>query len=72
MKSKPKFGEWIPVSRKPKKEAHYLIMAGENMRITISFFKKGRWIGLLHDWTDFVTHWMPFPKPPKTKTKKGK
>ena len=68
---------WIPASKPPKKSGWYIVALKDWSDATKALFGKsdtGFWLlDAYGDITSIVTHWQPFPKPPKQiKTKKGK
>lgn len=59
--------EWISVKdRLPNKSGHYLAYIKNRNAIYVEKWENNLWF--LYDWwgiTDDITHWMPFPEPPK-------
>lgn len=71
---------WISVEdRLPEKNGIYFIYDGievlrahrraDKWTLETGEYKRGMYTECFtrHDWTEFVTHWMPLPKPPKEK-----
>lgn len=66
--SHKKDGEWISVDeRLPEQCVPVLVYKNKNSdaygNMEIAYFEKGRWRGSCRE---FITHWMPLPKAPKT------
>ena len=60
---------WIPASKKPIENGEYIVTSKAFSNSVSGTFYNGEW----YIFGNRVTHWMPFPKPPKQiKTKKGK
>jgi len=67
---------WIPVSKPPKKSGWYLAaLKGWNVSQVVFYDMCGNdsfWLRRSELVNSSITHWQFLPKPPKTKTKKGK
>jgi hypothetical protein len=60
--------EWISVKYKPAEDMHCLVYflnkSNNEHWIETSFFMDGYFYSTIGK-TDYITHWMPLPEPPK-------
>lgn len=61
--------EWVPISRQKPRDGYYIVQCnqwGGNMNRLASYYaSEGKWYERENDITEYVSHWMELPDPPR-------